>query len=219
PPELSITRSAIHLGTLPAESSMIIFEAEVIRAHTQDNLCVILRVSWNNFGERRSEDEFILELEPQRTDIDWDALRSRQPYSLEAVEAEDQLMGRGDVIKSLLNRLQAEKIESSIICGQRRVGKTSIARILQQKLQQIEGYITIFIEIGALNTLTPDKFVNSLGDAILREIAMQDYSDKVSDIVFDGSLAPLTPFMKSLHKLKPDMRFVMIFDEFDEVPS
>ena len=106
-----------------------------------------------------------------------------------------------------------------MFCGQRRVGKTSIARILQQKLQQIEGYITIFIEIGALNTLTPDKFVNSLGDAILREIAAQDFSDKASSIVFDGSLAPLTPYMKTLHKFRPDIRFVMIFDEFDDVPS
>jgi hypothetical protein len=67
--------------------------------------------------------------------------------------------------------------------------------------------------------LTPDKFVNSLGDAILREIATQDFSDKASSIVFDGSLAPLTPYMKTLHRARPDMRFVMIFDEFDDVPS
>ena len=165
-----------------------------------------------------SSEEFIFELEPQRVGIDWDTLKDRQPYSLEAVETEEQLVGRGDVIKSLLNRLRAEKIESSIICGQRRVGKTSIARILQQKLQQIEGYITIFIGIGALNTLTPDKFVNSLGDAILLEIAAQDFSDKASNIVFDGSLAPLTPYMKTFHRSRPDIRFVVILDEFDDVP-
>jgi hypothetical protein len=219
PNELSIVQPVIHLGTLPARTSTIIFEAEAIRAPIQDNLCLILRVSWNNFGERRSSEEFIFELEPQRIGIDWDALRNRQPYSLEAVETEDQLVGRGDVIKALLNRLRAERIESSIIWGQRRVGKTSIARILQQKLQQIEGYSTIFIQIGALNTLTPDKFVNSLGDAILREIAAQDFSGRASSIFFDGSLAPLTPYMKTLHKFRPDMRFVMIFDEFDDVPS
>jgi hypothetical protein len=218
PAELSITKPAVHLGTLPAGTSTIIFEAEVIRAPTQDNPCVVLTASWNNFGERRSSDEFIFELEPQRAGIDWDALKNRQPYSLEAVETEEQLVGRGDVIESLLNRLRAERIESSIICGQRRVGKTSIARILQRKLQQIDGYVTVFIEIGALNTLTPDKFVHSLGDAILREITGLD-SVMARSIVFDGSLAPLTPYMKILHKSKPDTKFVMIFDEFDEVPS
>jgi hypothetical protein len=46
---------------------MIIFEAEVIRAPMQGNLCVILRVSWKNFGERRSLHEFIFKLETQRT--------------------------------------------------------------------------------------------------------------------------------------------------------
>lgn len=218
PAELSIGRPAIHLGTLPAGTSTIIFEAEVIRAHRQGNLCVVLQASWNNFGQRRSLDEFIFELEPQRADIDWDTLRNRQPYSLEAVETEEQLVGRGDVIKSLLNRLQAEKIESSIICGQKRVGKTSIARILQQKLQQIEGYFTVFIEIGALNTLTPDKFVNSLGEAILREIDEQDFPVKAPSIVFDGSLAPLIPYMKAFHRSMPGIKFVLIFDEFDKIP-
>ena len=219
PTELSIPQPAMHLGTLPAGTSKIIFEAEVVRAPTQGYPCVVLRVSWNNFGERRSSDEFIFELEAQQAGIDWDILKNRQPYSLEAVETEDQLVGRGDVIKSLLNRLRAEKIESSIICGQRRVGKTSIARVLQQKLQPIEGYITIFIGIGALNMLTPDKFVNSLGDAILREIATQGFSDKASSIVFDGSLASLTSYMKTLHRSRPEVRFVMIFDEFDDIPS
>jgi hypothetical protein len=218
PPELSITKAAVHLGTLPVGTSTITFEAEVIRAHSQDNLCVVLGVSWNNFGERRSSDEPIFELVPQQAGIDWDTLRNRQPYSLEAVETEEQLVGRSDVINSLLNRLRAEKIESSIICGQKRVGKTSIARILQQKLQQIEGYVTVFIQIGELDALTPDKLVNSLGGAILREIAGLD-SVMARSIVFDGSLAPLTPYMKTLHKAKPDMRFVMIFDEFDEIPS
>jgi hypothetical protein len=117
PAELSIAQPAMHLGTLPAGTSTIIFEAAVVRAPTQGNPCVVLTPSWNNFGERRSSDEFIFELEPQRADIDWDTLRNRKPYSLEAVVTEEQLVGRGDVIKSLLNRLQAEKIESSIICG------------------------------------------------------------------------------------------------------
>ena len=190
----------------------------MVRAPTQDHPCVVLTASWNNFGERRSSDEFIFELEPQRTGIDWDTLKNRQPYSLEAVETEEQFVGRGDVIKSLLNRLRAERIESSIICGQKRVGKTSIARILQQKLQQIEGYVTIFIQIGALDALTPDKLVNSLGGAILREIAELD-PVMAAGIVFDGSLAPLTPYMKTLHRSKPDTKYVMIFDEFDDVPS
>ena len=81
PAELSITKPAVHLGTLPAETSTIIFEAEVICAATQDNPCVVLTAAWNNFGERRSSDEFIFELEPQRAGIDWESLRNRQPYS------------------------------------------------------------------------------------------------------------------------------------------
>lgn len=218
PPELEVSRPVLNLGTLPMGNSIIIFEAKVIGEPGRQNPCVVLRASWNNFGQRRSVHESIFEIVGQPAGIDWDQLRTRQPYSLEAVETEDQLVGRGDVIKSLLNRLQAERIESSILFGQRRVGKTSIAKILLSKLQQMQNHVCIYTEIGALNTLTSEKFVNSLGSTLHDELSMHLGLEN-SSVAFEGSLAPLTSFMKTLHRTRPELRFVFIFDEFDEVPS
>ena len=99
------------------------------------------KISWWNFNrsDRRYSD-FIAKLIPQRRDLDWDALRLEQPYSLEAIKKAENLVGRTALIGQLSNRLLADEIESSIIHGQKRVGKTSIAEVIQANFNKDSNY-------------------------------------------------------------------------------
>ncbi len=183
---------------------------------------LFIRWSWRNYNKSPSFDEDLFEFEPQREDIDWARIKSRRPYSLQAVEKEEELVGRKELVENIYANLISDTIESAMIFGQKRVGKTSIAKTLATKLQKEKGFVPIFIKIGDLDKTSSKSFIKTLGDAIVEETL---YHDELSNFeinrpIFDEVLSPpLATYFKRIKRILPKLKFIIIIDEFDEIPS
>ena len=142
-----------------------------------------------------------------------------QPYSLEAVKRSEDMVGRAILINQLRRKLLASHIESSIISGQKRVGKTSIAKVVESEFEKREGYTVILISTGDLDKTTSERFVADLGDTIVDEVS--DSCDILTDMkkpAFESALSPLRRYFRNAEKRLPNHRFIIILDEFDEIP-
>jgi len=220
---LEIADPIIKLGSLePGESRDFHF-----KAITQKSLRITVpeiilgRVIWSNYSGENSSYNFEGELLPQDPHLDWQEMSKKKPYFLEAVSEEKELVGRSELIKQLYAKLVSDQLESSIIFGQKRVGKTSIAKTIQRKLKDLEDYTAIYMSVGSLDKNTPEKCLNSLGELIFYEVFYDPAFEglKLPELKFDSSITPLDSFFRIIRRLKPDHKFVIIIDEFDEIPD
>lgn len=179
------------------------------------------RLTWTNFDGSEGEDTGSVQLLPQRADLDWDELRRLRPYSLEAVEEEEDLVGRSLLIESLYAKLTAKRIESAIVWGQKRVGKTSIAQTIQAKLDTLSDTATAYIVTNDVTKTTAERFVEELGDGIVEQLLDHPVLDGLGfePPTFDASLAPLIMWLRRIDRAELGVRVVVIVDEFDELPE
>ena len=136
---IAVPRPTSYLGRLEPGSLTVDFPARVT---TSEKMALIeATVSWHNADGSRIQRSLELELEGQRTDINWGDLELEDPYSLEPVETHDQLVGRRETINQLVRQSYAKSVGSSYIFGQKRVGKTSIAKALRSCLEQYDDFL------------------------------------------------------------------------------
>lgn len=205
-------------GELGPSNLQVVFEANVERC-TKEKVGVFLYISWENFDKKRMRKEYVFELKSQKNDIDWDYLKLLHPYSLEAVDTEEELVGRNEVISNLYAKLTALKIESSIIYGQKRVGKTSIAQTIHNKIKKLNNFTSVFIKMGDIDKTSSPKLINYLGNEIINELSYFNEFEGLTKPDFESALAPLIRYFKNIKHLYPEKKFVIILDEFDEIPS
>ena len=189
----------VNLGTLPPKRSSVVVLQTTVKTVAEKSYEVLLTLSWLNFDrlERQSE-PFIFELHPQPANIDWDVLRKTKPYSLEPVNKAEDLVGRKGLVAQLAARLSAERIESSFIHGQKQVGKTSIAEVVQANFENDMDYSVALIQITGLDTTTPQSFIAPLGKRIVRLVSRGAKSIKVGidEPSFEGALSPLIEYFR-----------------------
>ena len=213
----------VNLGTLVSnQSSEIILETnvtEVTESGKSSEPLIELVCSWRNFNsDERVEIDELFELIPQRTGLNWDDLKNKQPYSLEAISEAENLVGREELLSQLNSRLLANQVGSSIIYGQKRVGKTSIAEVVQANFKQCSNYSVIFVPINSLDTTTPEKLVADLGETIVREISYtSNLFAHIEKPKFDSALSPLRHYFRFAREISQDHKFIIILDEFDEI--
>ena len=130
---LGIQTSQMQLGTLqPGRSLVLDIEALVVAPTRESGL--VAQFSWlRPRGRSQSTHEF--KFLAQREDIDWDEVELTEPYSLEAVTTEDELIGRKDELKRLLRLTGLRTVGSGFIYGHKRVGKTSLANAVEERLR------------------------------------------------------------------------------------
>lgn len=210
----------VFLGTVPRGNITVEFPCEVKRA---ENIALgTFVVTWRNFdGTARSEQKEF-ELQAQRTDIDWTSLAAADPYSLEPVTSFTDLAGRSDVLEDLITRITGRTVSSFFIYGQKRVGKTSIARTLASQLRQITSRKChcIYLEGGDYVHPDPAHTVTALGTSLCERLREAD--PRFASIAvppFAGALTPLVGFLDNISRIAPDDRVVFVLDEFDELPS
>jgi hypothetical protein len=89
------------------------------------NIGILLIVRWTVEG---SEEQFSMRchffVESQRADIDWTVLEASDST---AVAEGDQFVGRKVKLHSIVGRLTRDRMLSTYITGQKRIGKTSLA--------------------------------------------------------------------------------------------
>ncbi|MFX0198989.1 MAG: AAA family ATPase, partial [Candidatus Hodarchaeota archaeon] len=217
--DLSLKDDEIYLGYLEPSSITLEMLARVEKPVQSVLINGILQ--WTNFDKSVREEEFLFELKGQRSDIDWDSLSKEDPYSLEPVTTERDLVDRREILEQLVAQAQAESMGSSYLFGQKRVGKTSIVKTLEKRLAEAapNDYLVVYLERG--DYVHPDAkcTIEMLGRRLCKEIKEKDRRfDSLEIPVFDSALSPLGEFVDHIVNLAPNYRIVIILDEFDELP-
>lgn len=217
--DLGLHQPQSYLGSLEPGSQLIDFPASVERC-TQ-TACIEGHLRWTNFDKSISEHSFFFELSGQRSDIDWKNLSMEDPYALEPVSSEDDLIGRKDVLDQLLIQARSKALGSCLILGQKRVGKTSIVKTLCNRLSHSKesNVQAIYLEGGDYISPDPLITITTLGRLLCGEIRRTDVRLETLAIPqFDQSIAPLVEYLGAAVRIASDLRILFILDEFDELP-
>ena len=179
-------------------------------------VAVHLEVAWKDFDGSLRGLSMLFRVAAQRTDVDWDRARDGAPYSLEPVDA-SHLVGRRDVLGRLTALIKPENAGSAIVHGQKRVGKTSIARALAAECKRL-GWHAVAIESGDYIDPSPTVTVQRLASRICRRLRAQIPAIESLPVpaTFE-SLAPLSDYLEDVAERAPG-KLVFLFDEFDELP-
>lgn len=214
---LSIHEEYIEVGRLPPGTSQLIeVPSTVLIECTYSHLCVDF--AWKDFDGTSHISQLYYTLSAQRADVDWARLVRSDPYSLEPVLSERDLIGRKDVLNRLIGAAQAASVSSTIIYGQKRVGKTSIARALQSHLKD-QGFIVLFLEGGDYVEPNSKATISRLGIRICKDIAFADSRTTHIPIpIFNEALSPLVDYLIDVLRVNADIKMFFILDEFDELP-
>ncbi|MFJ7437001.1 hypothetical protein ACIQW5_05015 [Methylorubrum thiocyanatum] len=216
----------IDLGTVPPGEFSVSFDLLVGDQIT--SLPIFVELSWRTVrGSDRQVASFDAIVSAQKPDINWEELENSDPYSTEVAQG-DEFVGRRKKVLALANRLLKQKMQSSYITGQKRVGKTSLAFAMKDHLRRItdnsvESKIdqeteVVYLEYGDYARKDADSTVEALGSAIsLRLVRHLPDNIRPSTLDFKGSLAPLNLIAQLLLETEPSRRFVIVLDEFDEI--
>ena len=180
-----------------------------------------IEVQWSIVGDptKRTE-EFSVFAQCQRDDIDWDSLYLKTPYSLE-VALHDDFFGRKDGLNRILKRLSPSSMQSSFITGQKRVGKSSLARAVETNLcSDFHGpaYHVLYVECGEIRHASAQETLSALGTT-LEDFILPLLPPHVQwkSRNYSTSLAPLNQLLNLLKKTASQTRIVFVLDEFDEI--
>ncbi|OBX21586.1 hypothetical protein A9996_17960 [Gelidibacter algens] len=160
----------------------------------------------------------MLELDSQNSKIDWEKIEDTEPYDLEPVTNESEFIGRKKIIDSL--KKIGNKVNSSYIFGQRRVGKTSIVKTLQSSIK-FENTLIIYLEAGDWsNAISPEQSMNDLGRKICNKIIKSNIKYKNLAIPqFNGSFNTITDFLDDVTEIDSNYKVLIILDEFDRISN
>ena len=211
----------VNLGTLPPKHSSVIVLQTAVETATEKSCEVLLALSWANFDRSKPKSEpFLFALPAQPADIDWDMLKETKRYSLEPVNTAEDLVGRKGLVAELVATLSADRIESSFIQGQKRVGKTSIAEVIKANFEKDPIYSVILTTVTGSDTTAPHSFIAPLGKRIVRLVSGTSTSIKagIDPPSFERALSPLIEYFEDARDILPNHRFIIILDEFDEIP-
>jgi hypothetical protein len=207
------------VGILPACTRIIGFVGTVLAP--SDGEVVLVQYSWRNSdGEQRTEEQ-VLELSSQEGSVDWQALEYEDPYPLEAVTDLDAFVGRDALLTDLTKGVLASTPGNARIQGQRRVGKTSIANALEERVERLRpgAYRFIYLESGDYSQSTTKDTVRRLGELLADGVRQSD--PRLGSLAmpdFDGGISPLTEFFAQSGRIAPELKFVIVLDEFDAMP-
>ncbi len=209
----------IRLGNIPPGEFAVSFQAMVVETTARARLA--MQVSWNQLFAESKSAALDLELIAQDSAVDWVALEQLDPFSLEEAD-QAQFVGRTAKVQAIGNRLLKTQMSSTYITGQKRVGKTSLAKAVlryvsaQAKLPVI--YETTYLEWGEYSTADARGTVMALGQHIFNFLMSHlPEGESLPTPSFDGSLAPLNLIAKTLEEKAANKRFVFVLDEFDEI--
>jgi len=214
---LKLQSSNVLVGRLrPGESQVVNILSDVLIPSAKVDL--LTQVNWRDFDKKEKSGDFQISIEAQRNDVNWAGLAQTDPYSLEAVEIESELVGRKEVLNKILGSIKAHSVGSHIISGQKRVGKTSIAKVIKSQLDR-EGFLTVYLESGDYIKPSPTGTINRLGDILCKKISESDpRALKITVPTFDDAFSPFTDFLDEFSKLTTQRKVVIILDEFDQLP-
>lgn len=214
--KLIIEESEKFIGNLRRNEVIVDFVYTVISEILETQLKV--EITWTTNNRTESEIKTI-ELKAQKSGINWDEILFLKPYNLEPVESNRELVGRSTILNTL-NNMHSSPLGSAYIYGQRRVGKTSIVKTLQNVIED-KNLQVIYIEGGDWNDATDaHRSMENLGLKICRKI--KKFHQKFSSLeipLFSGSFNRISDFLDDVSEIDKNYKLLIILDEFDRISS
>lgn len=186
------------------------------------------KLSWaNDFNKEFNRLENKINIIEQKGDLPWEELFYSKPYNKRAIDDPAKLFGREQLLYDLQRNIEKSvTITSTIIYGQKRVGKSSIVKTLNKIYQRHPEIIFIYKSIGDLKNVESIKTLQRVGDTIFKSM-VNEFRKKNPDLIshlkdleepsFLGSLSPLNDLINELTLLNPKTRIIICLDEFDEL--
>lgn len=214
---VEIAESEQYLGTLKIESSIVEFNYK--SKVDSKEVAIEIKVSIEHSRNSKAYITRTLTFQAQTQNIDWDVIRYNEPYNLEPVETDHDLIGRESILQRLRNMIN-KPLGSAYIYGQRRVGKTSIVKTLQNSISDRKVQI-LYIEAGDWNDANSAfNSMESLAFKICKKISKFD--NKFSHLpipTFNGSFSKITEYLDDVIEIDKDYKLLIILDEFDRISS
>ena len=214
-------KNYIESGDIPSGDFVFSFDMSVVEPIEKIDLTIDFSwwVAHSNTEQKLSLKVKIL---AQDKTINWKSIEHENPYSTEAAEGEG-FVGRKTNIMELVSRTRQNKIESSYIHGQKRIGKTSLAKAVMARIQKTDETSHIkclYCEWGEFARVDPQIALEALGNRIC-DFLIDELPDefKEKEYNFLGTLAPLNDVLTSLSRYANHLRFLITIDEFDEIPE
>lgn len=217
---IHVPERAVYLGGLSAGRMIASLPARTSETPASSSPEVLGTCSWRDFSGEVHHQPFLFELRQQRSDLQWEELEGRNPYALEPIEEEARLVGRSTALKHLEALADSPAVGSAYIFGQKRVGKTSIAKTLKTALESHEhAHIVIYLDAGDYVRASASDTIAALGSLLCEEIAASTEALGAIEIPsFSDALSPLSDFIRRVGRTDPNFRATFILDEFDELP-
>ena len=218
--DCEIESEEVYYGPISPGNHVITLLMKLTKPRSE--VTVEVEIRWKIVGETKLQTHsFQTCISGQRTDVDWDKQESLDnPYSLEVVEERD-FYGRHNVLQNSVDLLSSKAPHSFCITGQKRVGKSSLAKAIETRLKRIDAsytYHVIYLETG--------EFIHADGSDTMKELGVQldqflsSYLPSTIpwlDQNYSTTLSPLNRLAQQLATHCEDKRFVVILDEFDEL--
>jgi hypothetical protein len=225
---IELYKEKYELGRVAPRSEREVDVHGIVRTPA-DSCEVLIAVSWVDVSGTGQEESFGRTIDSQRSDVDWEDLQVRHAsdsvYSLEAVEDESALVGRRRLFDSLTKEFrrgaEGGSVGSVYITGQKRVGKTSLAKAALSKFED-EGYKCIYLEGGDYVRPDAGRTVEALGRRLCKRIKRSFDPSEVESVSipdFNNALAPITEFLEDLRYHTGNFDLLLSLDEFDELPK
>ncbi|MBN8242369.1 ATP-binding protein [Nitratireductor aquimarinus] len=207
-------------GVKPGDFSVIL---ETVVKQQCDIFHGLVEVKWGEIGSsERLSAEFEFAVHSQNKNVDWPSLQYASPYSTSVAEGEN-FIGRADLVRSLAGKILRSPMEPFYITGQKRIGKTSLALAAMEfaRAQVSDDEVAYhYVLWGDVAHAEPSISVKLLGEGIQRFISSRlSSSIRIPEHDFKGSLAPLVAVTDIASAERPTKKFVIIIDEFDEIPQ
>ena len=215
---LRVQTSFMGLGTLQSGQSLV-FDIVADIGAPSSGATILAEFSWRTPGGRVDETQ-TFQVHPQRDDVDWSSVELTEPYSLEPIDSENELIGRKAELTTLLRLARSQSVGSGFIFGQKRVGKTSLANAVQKTLQSSQDTNWIVINKGSGDYVGIDasRTLRAMGEVLTE--ALREQVPQLSDIPapdFTNGLSPLSRLVDQT-LANNDIRLLFILDEIDELP-
>ncbi|MBY3389176.1 phosphoribosyltransferase-like protein [Rhizobium laguerreae] len=216
--QLQIENELLALGNVAPGDFAAVFVAKVLSPCTGAEL--MITVTWDEAGHAGSREAiFLIEVNAQSANVDWASLEYQHPYSTDVAKGE-AFVGRADQVKALGNRMLRQPMEPFFVTGQKRIGKTSLALAAAEfaKTHSPSSIHVLYLLWGKIAHDDPRASMHELGERVAAFIKQTlPRETTVPELTFNGSLAPLTRLADLAYEVRPDLKYVLILDEFDEI--
>jgi len=157
-------------------------------------------------------------IEQQHIQPDWNRLSRDPPYILVPINKLDKLFGRDIILDKLIRHASAG--DSTFLWGQKRVGKTSVIHVLADELRKENRFAPVVLRIGELGSLHEGQIAHRIYEGLCDRLCFQFPQSNLpipKEEKFGAGLGSLIPFIEKLVQKFPEVKFIIIIDEFDDL--